>query len=345
MRKSVLSPEKRATLPASAFALPGRRYPIYDLYHGRLALIYVLSPSNAASRDRVVNAVLARYPELRAFWAEKSRERRVTANPSEFHLMRHSRHNPANFEYVENPYGIEVNVPVIRVSARTGGHRALAGGSAARSHFNSGERTHALNPKTGFALCSAGKGKPSHIHPSEATLVTCYRCIKVFRLMRDQRQAFTDRNIKPSSATKREKHVMIVGGREGQFIGRKEKREGVKYKAAPLGSMKSAGRFGPSDVSEFRRGSDLHPTQTRLAGGRVAPRKETARERKAREARAGQVNVYDERMDNPRHGSAARTAGLAKGQNLMQQAAKAYHAGEYDSMSEALRGVAAKRRR
>jgi hypothetical protein len=45
------------------------------------------------------------------------------------------------------------------------------------------------------------------------------------------------------------------------------------------------------------------------------------------------------------NGSKSRTAGLAKGQNLMQQAAKAYHAGEYDSMQDALRGVAAKRRR
>jgi len=359
MRKSVLTPKKRATLPASAFAIPGeRKYPIYDLYHGRLALIYILSPSNAAYRDRVVKAVLARYPELRSFWAEKSRERRVAANPSEFHHMFH-RHNPYGFEYVENPYGIEVNVPVIRVSARTEGLRARKFGAAARAHFSTGERTHALNPKTGVALCGAGKGNKSHIHPSDAKLVTCYRCIKVFRLMGGQKGAFVDRNIKPSSATKRTKHVMLTGGREGQFVGRREKREGIKYKRGITGALEVSGVFGPADVAEFRRGSDQHPTQTRLTGKRAGTLRETVRERKAREARAGKVGSYAEMMDNPKRGrrkggvAGSKAAahrkvlrgGLAKGQSLMAQAAKAYHAGEYDSMSEALKGVAAKRRR
>jgi hypothetical protein len=41
----------------------------------------------------------------------------------------------------------------------------------------------------------------------------------------------------------------------------------------------------------------------------------------------------------------AQRAGLAKGQSLMSEAAAAYRAGRYDSMSEALRAVAAKRRR
>jgi hypothetical protein len=422
MRKSVLTPKKRAALSASAFAIPGeRKYPIYDLYHGRLALIYVLSPSNSAYRDRVVKAVLARYPELRSFWTEKTTSRRVAANPTEFHPMRHTRHNPYGFEYVENPYGIEVNVPVIRVSGRTSGARALAGGAAARAHFNTGERTHALNPKTGYAMCGAGKGNKGNIHPSDAKLVTCYRCIKVFRLAAGQKAAFAERNIKPSSASKRTKHVMLTGGREGQFVGRREKREGIQYKRGLTGALERSGVFGPADVTNFRRGSDLHPTQTRLAGGKVAARKETARERKAREARAGRVGAYEEMMDNPRrkkskvksHGfvvvylpghqgrkmairdansvdvqrgealtyeeavrsaklsgaeevvdqssravggakkymdnprkgaSSRRAAGLAKGQNLMQEAAKAYHAGKYSSMSEALKGVAKKRR-
>lgn len=347
MRKSVLTPKQRATLPASEFAVPGeRKYPIYDLYHGRLALIYVLSPSNAKYRDRVVKAVLARYPELRSFWADKTTSRRVAANPTEFHPMRHTRHNPYGFEYVENPYGIEVNVPVIRVSGRTGGHRALAGGAAARAHFNTGERTHALNPKTGYAMCGAGKDNKGHIHPSDAKLVTCYRCIKVFRLAAGEKAAFAERNIKPSSASKRTKHLMLTGGREGQFVGRREKREGIQYKRGLTGAMERSGKFGPADVADFRRGSDLHPTQTRLAGKKVGARKETVRERKAREARAARVGSYEEMMDNPRRGAgrSAQKAGLKKGQSLMAEAAKAYRAGEYHSMSEALKGVAKKRR-
>ena len=86
--KTALPAGERAGLPRSAFAVPGeRKYPIHDLYHARLALIYVLSPSNAAYRDEVVGAVLARYPELKFWWAARSRRlaapaRRKVANPS-----------------------------------------------------------------------------------------------------------------------------------------------------------------------------------------------------------------------------------------------------------------------
>jgi hypothetical protein len=84
--------------------VPGeRKYPIHDLYHARLALIYVLSPSNAAYRDEVVGAVLARYPELKFWWGARSRRlaapaRRKVANPS--HIPENTmpvskRNNPA----------------------------------------------------------------------------------------------------------------------------------------------------------------------------------------------------------------------------------------------------------
>jgi hypothetical protein len=78
MKKSVLSARKRRALPASAFAVPSeRKYPINDLFHARLALTYVLSPSNAEYRDEVVRAVLAKYPELRFWW--ESRSKRLAA--------------------------------------------------------------------------------------------------------------------------------------------------------------------------------------------------------------------------------------------------------------------------
>ena len=74
MKKSVLSQSERGRLPASAFVFPKeRRFPIPDLFHGRLALIYVMSPSHAASREKVVKAVLSRYPELRSFWESRPR--------------------------------------------------------------------------------------------------------------------------------------------------------------------------------------------------------------------------------------------------------------------------------
>jgi hypothetical protein len=74
MKKTSLSPSKRASLRASDFAVPSeRKYPINDLFHARLALVYVLSPSNAAYRDEVVRAVMARYPELQFWWAARSK--------------------------------------------------------------------------------------------------------------------------------------------------------------------------------------------------------------------------------------------------------------------------------
>ncbi len=38
-------------------------WPIGDLYHARLALIYVMSPSHAKVRDRVISSVMKHYPE------------------------------------------------------------------------------------------------------------------------------------------------------------------------------------------------------------------------------------------------------------------------------------------
>ena len=86
--KTALSARKRDSLRRSDFAVPNeRKYPINDLFHARLALTYVLTPSNAAYRDEVVDAVLARYPELKFWWAARSKRlaapaRRKVANPS-----------------------------------------------------------------------------------------------------------------------------------------------------------------------------------------------------------------------------------------------------------------------
>lgn len=86
--KTALTDKKRASLRASDFAVPSeRKYPINDLFHARLALTYVLTLSNAAYRDEVVRAVMARYPELQFWWASRSKRlappaRRKVANPS-----------------------------------------------------------------------------------------------------------------------------------------------------------------------------------------------------------------------------------------------------------------------
>lgn len=124
--KTMLSPRKRATLRASEFAVPSeRKYPINDLFHARLALTYVLTPSNAAYRDEVVGAVLARYPELQFWWASRSKRlttpaRRKVANPSSISedimpvYTLNSSHRSANKRKVSNPVSLRERVTLRR---------------------------------------------------------------------------------------------------------------------------------------------------------------------------------------------------------------------------------------
>ena len=49
-----------------------KSYPINDLFHARLALIYIMSPTNAPKRKRVIEAVAKRFPEYNwATWWNK----------------------------------------------------------------------------------------------------------------------------------------------------------------------------------------------------------------------------------------------------------------------------------
>ena len=103
--KTALTDKKRASLRASDFAVPNeRKYPINDLFHARLALTYVLTPSNAAYRDEVVRAVMARYPELQFWWASRSKgveAKRTTRKAT-------SRRMPGQ-RMVANPYEEEMD--------------------------------------------------------------------------------------------------------------------------------------------------------------------------------------------------------------------------------------------
>jgi hypothetical protein len=220
MKKSVLSERARARLPASAFVFPDeRRFPIHDEFHGRLALIYVMSPSHAASREKVVKAVLSRYPSLRSFW--ESREgavgrRRLRAagrspvvrpaarrpalpaarrpragartNPSYEDHMPIYVLNPLLSEMRENPLAydetpvIMVGKPQYRLVRGAKGHKQRS-----KQKYLPSSETHALNPKTGAAFCGAGadrsgKAKAGMIHPTNKAVVTCMRCIKIINL-------------------------------------------------------------------------------------------------------------------------------------------------------------------
>ena len=61
---AVLSAAERKALPASAFALPGRRYPIHDEAHAQNALARVAQNGSASEKARVRAAVCRRYPHM-----------------------------------------------------------------------------------------------------------------------------------------------------------------------------------------------------------------------------------------------------------------------------------------
>jgi len=81
--RAALTDLSRARLPASDFVFPeDRSYPIHDSRHGQLALTYAATPSNRLRRYRVMQAVFARYPKLRAWWNTTEVGSRDPANPN-----------------------------------------------------------------------------------------------------------------------------------------------------------------------------------------------------------------------------------------------------------------------
>jgi hypothetical protein len=60
----VLTSKKRNSLPASTFALPGRRYPINDPSHARNALARVAQHGSSEEKAEVRSAVSSKYPGI-----------------------------------------------------------------------------------------------------------------------------------------------------------------------------------------------------------------------------------------------------------------------------------------
>lgn len=61
---SKLTAAARNALPDSAFALPGRRYPIHDMNHARDALAMVAQHGTPEEKVKVRAAVHRRYPAI-----------------------------------------------------------------------------------------------------------------------------------------------------------------------------------------------------------------------------------------------------------------------------------------
>ena len=64
----------REDLPDSAFALPGRKYPISDVAHAKNALARVSQFGTSAERETVRKKVYAKYPELKKNFEERKGE-------------------------------------------------------------------------------------------------------------------------------------------------------------------------------------------------------------------------------------------------------------------------------
>lgn len=254
--KSVLSKGTRGRLAASDFVFPvERRFPIPDLYHGRLALIYVMSPSLAADRERVVKTVLARYPELQSFWESRfaSKRRKAAprvqrggiarparpARPVTLPARRSERRltNPSSEDtmpiYVVNPLAYDETDVVMVGKPRRRLIRARTPGKPGRRSERAvlpSSQMHALNPKTGAAFCGAGTNRKGvvvseRIHKANKKLVTCMRCIKIINMNHeeDHLNGFVERDLKPRAVKagkkeKREQHKMLRGGDQGRWV-------------------------------------------------------------------------------------------------------------------------------
>lgn len=165
--------------------------------------------------------------------------------------------------------------------------------------------THALNPKTGAAFCGAGisrntgKAVAGMIHPTDKRVVTCMRCIKVLNLNDvdmsvpgvSRRRAIIERDLKPGSASKREKHLMIRGGEQGRFVSGNSSRVSSRkaYRIHRERTPETGGPLfrGSEGIDNFEQfvGWRGRPTQTiGEKRQRLLDAQRTAAERRRREA-------------------------------------------------------------
>lgn len=63
---AILTTEKRKSLPKTAFALPGGRYPIHDKAHARNALARIMQFGSPSEQAKVKAAVHKKFPSIGA---------------------------------------------------------------------------------------------------------------------------------------------------------------------------------------------------------------------------------------------------------------------------------------
>ena len=297
-------------------------WPIGDLYHARLALIYVLSGSHKKARSAVVKAVAKHYPEYNwaAWWDPKAvrhelptwssllsrrnpMARRRRTNPT-----RRTRRNRKPYVLLENrkPY-VLLNPQGLRIGK---GNLVLSG---------KGSKTHVYDPDTGGTLCDSN----ASVRPSSSKTVYCYRCIK---LMNMNQGNIVRRDIARSKRPDVDNY-MIPGGSEGAFVG------GSDF-----------GPYGMAGDPNFPLNLPApHPTQTREMSARSRAGRlgaQTALARREARKRAGR------QVANPR-----KRLGRARAQAVMSLVEyragdqKAYERGINAGLADAEAGLPRRKHR
>lgn len=285
-------------------------FPLYPLGRARYALTIIASPnydSKKKLRESISKRAIIAHPSLKSYWSQLNRETikprlsksryKKAANPRRNTMAR--RRNYGSLRTLENPYGL-----------------SLGRGKAVRTA--SGDRTHIMG-EDGRTLCGA---KIDKSRPSDAKVITCYRCIKLVNM---DGLNTRERSLRYG---KRSKHYMIPGGREGKYV------SGVD-----VGSSLSDAEF------EAMMGDENYPTQSLGMIERI--RQEQTGAKRKRAGRKGALTRRRKKaasamIANPR----SYKLGVAKGRkdyhspkptsaSILRQRSMSYQRGYLQGYSEA----------
>lgn len=148
------------------------------------------------------------------------------------------------------------------------------GGGYTTCRVGDGARVH-IEGRNGGPICMQHVVHLTNLRASNARVVDCYRCIK--QISFQSNAPMLDRSLTPGRGGAARAHKMVPGGRQGPLVGARVPR---KHAEPPwVSSMKG--------VEPFPRGSERHPTQTRLRGQVGAAGRASTRE--FRKSSAGQA--------------------------------------------------------
>lgn len=325
-------------------------FPLYPVNRAQYALTIIASPvydTKRRLRAQVAKRAIEAHPELDSYWNDlqkdtiKPRMRRGTkkaANPRRGSMPRK-----------KNPLGRRPRAgrkaTIVRVAKTTGGRTKPGTSAKGKVTYDGGNRipgkTHLLNPGTGRALCDSAK-QYGRLEASKSREVTCYRCLKLMALNRDEG---ISRKLKVSGVGKRGAtrsqvrdkdflHLQVPGGREGLSIS--------AFDPDSSGTVSRVAQV--EGIEYYLGGTREHPTQSKdlTREQKKYRRQELQAEIQGKRTRKSRAAAFLERgVGTPtRKKGARRVVGnpSAKQRRARENATEAmdlYHSGEADSLGEA----------